>query len=183
MTKISLFFTFISLLVAIGISEIILSLHRLLRIRKLLKWYWILIVWVMIILLLIVNVWFGIFHYFHLPITNTSLGFVMMVIPLFFLLLASLAVLPDKPEAGLNLKQWYYEQKNYVFTVLLLTVLSFSILKAMQIGFQALIPLSGFMVLLLTLVLSNREWVHSTITILFLCLILFIMMGQPTPLS
>ena len=178
MNKFSFLITFISLFVALGISDLLISLHKLLRIRKQVKWYWLLMLWAFIILLFVINMWFGIYHYFNIELINTSGGFFVFLLPIIFLLLASFAVLPDKPQPNINLREWYFNQKSYIFTLLLLNFISFAIVKVIRNGFQVLLPLSVIITLLITLIFTKKQWVHITITIIFLILTVFMMITQ-----
>ena len=178
MNKFSFFITFISLFVAIGISDLLLSLHKLIRIRKEIKWYWLLMLWALIILLLVMNMWFGIYHYFDMALVNTSGGFFIFILPIIFLLLASFAILPDKPKPGIDLKDWYFNQKTYIFSLLLLNFISFSVVKALQIGIQALVPLSIVTGLMAALIFTKKQWIHVTIAIMFLVFTILLMINQ-----
>lgn len=178
MNKFSFLLTFISLFVAIGISDLLLSFHKLLRIRTQIKWYWLLMIWAFIILLLVLNLWFGIYHYFQLDLINTSGGFFIFLLPIIFLLLTSFAILPDKPVPGLNLKDWYFKQKNYIFTLLLLNLVSFSVIKVIQSGFQTLVPLSVIIALISVLIFTKKQWIHVVVSLLFLTLICIMMLTQ-----
>ncbi len=178
MNKFSFLITFISLFVALGISDLLISLHKLLRIRKQVKWYWLLMLWAFIILLLVINMWFGIYHYFNMELINTSGGFFVFLLPIIFLLLASFAVLPDRPETNINLRDWYFNQKSYIFTLLLLNFISFAVVKVIRNGFQVLIPLSVIITFLIALIFTKKQWVHITITIIFLILSVFMMITQ-----
>ena len=134
--------------------------------------------WAFIILLLVINMWFGIYHYFNLELINTSGGFFIFLLPIIFLLLTSFAVLPDKPIPNLNLRDWYFNQKTYIFTLLLLNFTSFAVVKVFKSGFQVLIPLSVIIALLIALISTKKQWVHITITIIFLILSVFMMITQ-----
>ena len=45
MSKIEYLLTFISIIIALGVSELLFSLHKLLKIRNGVKWHWIPLAW------------------------------------------------------------------------------------------------------------------------------------------
>ena len=90
---------FFSIIAGLGLADLITSLHRLLRARKLVIWHWIPLVYAYAVFQTMINIWYGIRMDLASPLVSTSLGFFIWLIPIILLLLIMLAVLPDhRPE-------------------------------------------------------------------------------------
>jgi len=171
-TKLEYLLTFISILIALGVSDIFVSLHRLLRVRKDIRWHWIPLTWAFTIFLSAINIWFAIHFYLDGVLSNTAGGFILLIMPIICVLLLSMAVLPDKPlEDGESLLNWYFDQKNYIFSLFLLNWLSFVVVKLVQ-QYDAGVPLFWGQIsiaipaLIFVVLISNRNyWIHAILTV------------------
>ena len=171
MSREALLMTLISFLIAIGLSEIFSSLHRLLRIRRKITWSWLPMAWALIFFLDLIRAWFITYGFIDNEINHSLIGFISYIIPTILLLLISFAVLPDSPSEGLNLKDWYAEQKGYflgLYVVFFLITPVFNLqffdgeLTAVVI-IQNMIPgviLAGLMCLA---IFSKRHWVNALV--------------------
>ena len=173
MTKLEYLLTFISILIALGVSDIFVSLHKLLRVRNDIRWHWIPLTWAFIIFLSAINIWFAIHFYLDGVLSNTAGGFILLIAPIICILLLSMAVLPENPlEDGKNLLGWYFKQKNYIFSLFLLNWLSFVAVRLVQ-QYDAAVPLVWGQIsliipaLIFVVLISNRKyWIHAILTIL-----------------
>lgn len=172
----NLLITFIAILSGLGLSDLILSIHRLLRARKSIKWHWIPIVHAIISFQLMIIYWYNIEVEMKSPLINTSVGFMIWILPMTFLLLIMLAVLPDKsPPSGFKLITWYFKQRRYYYFMYILFVTSLTVnrtfLYEVKSGwFIPLIALSIFAIL----IYSNKYIIHAIATVLLFCMMFFI---------
>lgn len=176
--------TFVSLLFAIGLSDVFVSLHKLVRIRKRITWWWVPIAWAVIISIWFIGLWFFIFSHVDSNLTNSFAGFLVFILPIIFMLLNCFAVLPDHPEPGLNLKEWYYEQKKYIFSLFLGLLLSQGFIIVIQLEApsilklifrEEILPLIVSIILVIVLILSNRKWVQIATVIFFIVITIAIL--------
>ena len=185
MNRIELIQTFISILTALAMSDVLLSLHKLLKIRKSVKWHWIPLTWAFIVFGFIINVWFTAQNPMNNSLLDTQAGILLYILPFLFLLLMAMAVLPDSPKNdGFNLLEWYYKSKSYIFSLYLLMFSSASINviinlvnKNSYISPYLIIPLGIPILASILLIYSKNIWIHSPLTILitimmFLALVL-----------
>jgi len=164
--------TFVAIIVSLAVADLLISLHRLLRAGSRVRWHWIPAALALYALLLAVNFWWGNFsHFAHLsriPMVEflPTLGSLVIL----FLILA--AVLPDEvPTSGLDLKEWYEENAQYIWLLnvaglgTLLTVFAATHVRTVPDVGQFLLAQSLNLVLLVgaaILVFTKRQWVHST---------------------
>ena len=157
----------------LGVSDLILSLHRLLRVRQQIKWHWIPVSQAIISFQVMIIFWYNISSELNSPLINTSLGFLFWLLPLICVLLIMLAVLPDKtPDENFKLYDWYIKNRKYYYTLFILlivtTIINRLFLYETKDGWYIpVILLTVFVALLI----SKKTWVHAVGTI---CLFLFI---------
>lgn len=161
---------FFSILAGLGLSDLITSLHRLLRARKLVKWHWIPMVYAYAVFQTMINIWYGIRVDLASPLVSTSLGFFLWLIPIILLLLIMLAVLPDHhPDKRLDIYAWYIEHRKYFFTLLALLTVSITINRSLLEEGQSFWYLPLVMTLPFgILIFTKKRWVHTLVAILIL---------------
>lgn len=170
---------FFSILAGLGLADLITSLHRLLRARKLVKWHWIPLIHAFAAFQGMINLWYTIGFDLKSPLVATNLGFFFWLIPVILILLIMLAVLPDhQPTDSLDLYAWYIEHKRYYFTLLTLFVLSLTINRTLLPETWTYWYLSAFLAVpFAVLIFTKKYWAHAAVAILiilFLLLSLFI---------
>ncbi|WP_118857545.1 hypothetical protein [Sphingomonas mesophila] len=112
---------FASIIVGVAISDLIVSLHRLLRSGVPVKWHWAQPWFAMLILLLNLMVWWSIVGE---PKERLTIGeFVPTIIHLIMLALLTIAALPDRlsPE-GVDLAAFYQSNRRYQWLLLALAL-------------------------------------------------------------
>ena len=171
MSKLEYLLTFLSIIIALGVTDILISLHRMLKIRDQIHWHWIPLAWAAILLMAILNIWFAIHFYLDDRLSETAGGFVFILLPVIFILLLCMAIFPDQPEKEeKDLLKWYFKNKNYIFILFILNWVSFNFMKTFQQIHEAvpfkpeqltmLIPIVFYVILIST----RKVWIHSLIT-------------------
>lgn len=164
----NLLISFIAILAGLGVSDLILSLHRLLRIRNQITWHWLPIVQAIISFQVMIVFWYNISSDLNSPLIKTSLGFLFWLLPLICVLLIMLAVLPDKtPKVNFNLYDWYIKNRKYYFTLYILLIITTIVNRLFQYETKEgwYIPVILLFVFSALLV-SKKRWVHALGTIL-----------------
>jgi len=171
---------FFSILAGLGLADLITSLHRLLRARKLVKWHWIPVVYAYAAFQTMINVWYNISLDLASPLVSTSLGFFIWLIPIILLLLIMLAVLPDhSPTEPFDMYTWYLEHRRYFFTLLVLLTLSMGINRSLLEEAQAYWYLPLFLTLpFALLIVTKKKWAHSLVAILILVFLIITLIVQ-----
>jgi hypothetical protein len=108
----------VSVLVGLALADLLTSVHRLLRARRLVRWDWLPMAAALLAALLILDLWWG--FYGHLGRESiTFASFLPAFAQLTVLFLVSAAVLPDRiPTEGLDLRAFYDANRVYVWTLL-----------------------------------------------------------------
>lgn len=168
-----LLITFIAILAGLGLTDLIHSLHRLLRKRKEIKWHWIPIVHTFISFQTMIILWYDIKFELNSPLINTSLGFFLWLIPIILLLLIMLTVLPDKePKPGFNLLEWYFDQRQYYFVLGTLFGISIGINRYIAFDSKSFVYVVlpfVYSALISTLIFTKNYYINASITIFMLC--------------
>lgn len=165
---------FFSIIAGLGLADLITSLHRLLRARKLMKWHWIPLVYAYAAFQAMINFWYSISIDLASPLVSTSLGFFIWLIPVILLLLIMLAVLPDhQPDGPFDIYAWYIEHRKYFFTLLTLLTISISLNRSLLDEAQTYWYLPLFLTLpFAILIFTNRHWVHTLVAVLLIAFLI-----------
>lgn len=171
---------FFSIIAGLGLADLITSLHRLLRARKLMKWHWIPLVYAYAVFQAMINFWYSISIDLASPLVATSLGFFIWLIPVILLLLIMLAVLPDhQPDKPFDLYAWYVEHRKYFFTLLTLLTISISLNRSLLDEAQTYWYLPLFLTLpFAILIFTKKYWVHAMVAFLMIIFILITLIIQ-----
>lgn len=107
---------FASLIVGVAITDQLVSLHRLLRVRRLVRWDPLALIVAFVIQLTIIMVWWSIARPSEEAITIGAFLPVFILLVLLFLLAS--ASLPDHgDEAARDLRRYYDENSGYIWTL------------------------------------------------------------------
>ena len=115
---------FAALIVGLGVTDLLISFHKLLRARKLVQWDWLALSFAAMALVLPLVEWWWSFSWIHHFQPTTIAGFVplFLFLSIGFLLMAG--ALPDEvPETGISLRTFYLSARVHVWTLVLLLAL------------------------------------------------------------
>lgn len=181
MTKHDIVVTLFTIVYGLMLTDLFLSFHKLVRYRKIVKWHWLsLLAGWYLFLTILMNWW-------DLSSSQTSTDYMNIyffiayghLLFLTFLLVST--ALPDKIEKnGIELKSYYFKNHRYFWglmsSVVILSIFINFIKQFHQLGqldiftFLAVIILP---ILTITLAISKRYWVHSTILIILVIGVVF----------
>lgn len=118
----------LSIIIGLGMTQVLTAAGGLIRYRKHVRFYWPPLLWAITVLVIYVQMWwstFGLRTYQNWTFASFSL---VLLEPVCFYLLAAV-VLPERIEAsGVDLREHYYDQHQWLFGFLFATVLV-SVLK------------------------------------------------------
>jgi hypothetical protein len=178
---------FITVLLAIAVGDMAVSLHRLLRARRRIKWHPLPLVAAFIVLLILLTNFFAIWRLTETE-RITFLELCWLLVPQFLYFLAASAVLPDEiPAKGLNLFDFYAAERRYLYTLLLLAVVAEIIDGTLRLRlfeqdpqryFTHYLPLNFVSSLsLLAMIWRREKWVHWTALTILLVVAYFGVLG------
>lgn len=166
---------FASIIVGLAVADQLISLHKLLQRRHAVRWD-LLTLWVAaLILLTLVQVWWGLAG--RPAGTVTIGGFLPVLVTLVILFLLAAASLPDAvPDAGMDLRDFYAAQQSYIWTLYSLALgwlTLLNIVKAMQSGstLASAFAQKGGDILIVAIMLSlirvrSRWWQYAALLLL-----------------
>lgn len=111
---------FASIIVGLAVGDEIVSLHRLLRARAVVRWDWAPLAVALLVMLTLVQVWWAVAQ----PAGDRLSigGFLPILVQLVLLVLLASAVLPDAvPDEGIDLAAYYDADGRYIWTLFALS--------------------------------------------------------------
>ena len=112
---------FVSIVIGLGVTDQLVSFHRLLRSRDRVRWDWAALAVALLVLLTIVQMWWGLAQPSARSLTIGA--FLPTLVELILLFLLASACLPDDvPAEGLDLRVYYDNQGPYIWTLFTLAL-------------------------------------------------------------
>ena len=166
---------FVSIIVGLGVTEILNGVAMQIRHRETVKGYWVHSAGVTVIFIALIQNWWELWDRRDFP-EWSFLGLVLMLIPPASLYLASHLIFPE-PIAGSNLKQYYYQRLRPVWMLAILTAATSSTFVFFTAGespfigdnLSSVIMTVGFV----ALASSRNAMLHSLVVPGFLALLLW----------
>jgi hypothetical protein len=105
--------TLISIIIGIGLTEMLGNLHRLIRNRSRVKWDWLPVAWAAVLFLLVINYWWSIYlGVSGLGQTSNAAEFGLILVPPILLFLTTASVLPHfGGDSEWDMRRHYGEQR------------------------------------------------------------------------
>jgi hypothetical protein len=168
--------TLVSVVIGLGLTELLGNLNRLIRARGKVRWHGLPVAWTLYVLLLVVTFWWGV-YLGVLGITTPQNAFEFLLnlcSPLIVYLICS-AALPDiDVERGVDLKAAYFSGARYFFGLTIAYILVTMVQVAVQSGglewSQLMAIRVGLVAAVLPLVWVRSERYHWCAAILVLAL-------------
>ncbi len=167
-----------SVVVAVGLAEIVAGWGRLLRSEKVeIKYSWIHIGFTLIFLFSFISYWTGMWSYHPLEL-NYKGQVAFLVIPSLFIVLAAYAISPDLPDSGtLDCAEYYMSKRQAIWfswgAFVLLSQLADRVMAGLATfslaGLMQFLPLA---LVAFVLGVTKRTWVHATVLVAFSALTL-----------
>jgi hypothetical protein len=159
--------TLVSVIVGLGLADLLANLNRLVRSRREVRWHALPLIWAAVCLVLVVNLWWGIYLGAIGLATPSNAGEFLLYlgVPVLLYMVCS-SVLPEPgPTSGLDLRSAYFDGSRY-FSGLLLAYVTAAMLQGyLAVGhvewsaFSSALRI-GILVLLLPLLWVRRPWYH-----------------------
>jgi hypothetical protein len=119
----------VSIIVGLGLTDLLANLHCLIRDRKRVRWSALPLAWAFVAFLLVINFWWGV----YLGVTGitrvTSAGafLFLLALPMVLYLVCAGALPAAVPESGLDLRESYFDGRRYFFALLVLYLVTTAI--------------------------------------------------------
>lgn len=183
MTPFEYILPLVSVLVGLSLADLAISLHRLLKRRRSVKWDWLPLAAALVAVLAVLEMWWQFYASRGETYFTTLGGFLPLVAQLILLFLLNAAALPDDARVeGTNLRDFYSENAPYFWTLYASYVgfiLLVRIVAMADVGFSegggllSLIPSLVLLGLFLTLARIPRRSLHAIAVVALLALFLY----------
>ena len=162
---------FVTVVVALAMTDLLMSVHRLVRARRRVRWHVLPLAAALLIYLTLLTEFFELWRF----TTASGVSFYALAVHLsepLLVFLAAAAVLPDEvPADGLDLEQFYFSERAYIWTAVLLSGcanIAINVLDrperftfATEDGVRYLSASALLLALNLPLIRSRNRWVHG----------------------
>jgi hypothetical protein len=157
---------FVTIVLALGLSDLLISFHRLMRHGRAVRWSGLAVAAALFVLLALLTEFFSMWGL--VAVERVSfVGLVFHLLPTFFIFLAASAVLPDEVGEGpFDLDAFYFSQQRYVYVTLCLAFLGDAprALEGVPFNLSAILdivaPSATVAAIFLVLAFSRRRWLH-----------------------
>ena len=108
----------VSVLVGLAVADLAISLHRLLRARRRVRWDALPLATAVLAVLAVLELWWNLYASQEATFLTTLGGFLLFAVQLLILFLLNAAALPDTvPDDGLDLRAFYDENGSYFWSL------------------------------------------------------------------
>jgi len=171
-----------SVVVAVGMTEIVGGWGRMMRTRATVTPDWLHLGWTLAILIFLIGHWVGMWSYRDLAIEEVG-QVVSLVIPSVFCVLAAYAITPDVPTVGsLDTREYYMAKRAPVFLSLAAFMVATNLPDLMIAGADKIDFRFGMLVgpsMLIGLALTKRPWIHiGVLALVTVIVVLFMTAGM-----
>ena len=161
---------FVTIVLALGLSDLLISFHRLIRNGRTVRWSGLPLAAALFVLLALLTEFFSMWAL--VAVARVSfVGLVFHLLPTFFIFLAASAVLPDDVGPGedgapFDLDAFYFAQQRYFYVTLALAFLGDAPRALEGVPFDLgqilaiLAPSSAVALIFLLLAFARRRWLH-----------------------
>jgi hypothetical protein len=156
--------TLISIIIGIGLTEMLGNLHRLIRNRSRVTWDWLPVAWAAALLLLVINYWWSLYlGVSGLKQSNNAAEFGLLLIGPILLFLTTASVLPNFDiDSEWDLRRHYEDhRKTFIVTFALYQCTTWTTALVIgTIGWNVISIIRAIILLLLVLMLlfNKRQW-------------------------
>jgi hypothetical protein len=176
---------FASIIVALAVTDLATSMHRLLRARARVRWHWLSLAVALLILIGTVQFWWVFFDVLRSSSQFVLGRFIPDFVTLLLLFFIASAALPDEvPAEGLDLDTYYFENRTYFWSLFLLLAVSTSVSAVLRritpattiADITRWILAGGNLTLVVfaaVLIATARRWVHTTLVVFMLAVLLW----------
>jgi hypothetical protein len=112
----------VTIIVGLAITDKLVSLHCLLRSRTRVRWHWLPLVAALLVLLTLLQFWWGFYRLGRIEIWNQYGAFLLLLLQLILMFLLACAALPDD-ERDFDLAAYYAHNRRYFWTLFALVAL------------------------------------------------------------
>ncbi len=167
----------ISIILGLGITQVLSGFGRLLNVRSRVRWYGPAVAWGILLLLIHVQTWWAMFQLRTHTAWSLPVFLFVLLLPILLYLMAALALPDAGGEAPIDMRANYYAHAGWFFGLCLLVIAASMVRPIVLAGNFRLDADHAFQDLFFAGsaggALTRREWYHRWMTAAFSLLIVF----------
>lgn len=168
MSTVEFILGFAGIVIGLGVTDLLTSLHRLLRAAARVRWDWLALSFAALMLFASVVFWWLSFDWYRASTSITVAEFLPMLVFLCLSFLMMAAALPDDaPAEGIDLREFYLGTRIHRWSLVSLSLffnIALVFVDDLHVGFltfaSGMWPVVGSFVLAVAAACSKRIWVH-----------------------
>ena len=166
----------ISIVLGLGLTQLLTNVHRLVQAGRRVRLYWLPVLWTVLIFVSQIEWWWASFALRNDTVWNFFYFLFLLLSPV-SLYLAAAFVLPEiEADRTYDLRAYYYENRRWFFVMTAMSPALDAVRRAVQAGnprdFGA-VSNAVSALLLGTLAVSRRPWLHTVVTLSVAALFLY----------
>ncbi len=178
--------TLISIILGLGLTHLLTNVYRLIQGHRRVRFYWLSIVWASLIFLGIVQWWWGLYGQHNNSDWTFFFYVFTLVTPVTLYLTAGLALPALEAGKQLDLRDYYYNNHRYFFSIAAINPFLDAVRNIVQTGMfgsiAQIINLIGALLFISMAVFRNRRY-HTIMTILLAGLFFAFVIGTQLKLK
>ncbi len=189
MAKNNIVITLFTIIYGLMLTDLFFSFHKLVRHRKNVKWHWLPLLAAWYLFLIILKNWWDLAFFSGRTDWMNIYFFIAYGHLLLLIFLSVSTVLPDDiRQNGIDLKAYYFKNHRYfwgLMSSIIFVLLLIGVMKQVHEGadftvdtYINIIGLSFFILLTITLSISKKFWIHSTILTLLVVEVIIEIAGK-----
>ena len=180
MSKDDIVITLFTIVYGLMLTDLFLSLHKLIRNKNVVKWHWLPLLSSWYLFLIILKNWWDLAFFQNTAGWMNIYFFIVYGHLLVLIFLTVSSALPDKvTQDGIDLKEYYFSNNAYFWGLMssvVFTSLAIGIFKQLvildSINISNILGNCILIFLLITLAATKKYWIHSTIVSLIIILVI-----------
>jgi hypothetical protein len=165
----------VTIIVGLAIADMLESLHRLLRSRMQVHWHWLPLVAAVLVLLTLVQFWWGFYQLGRTDVWNQYGAFILLLLHLILMFLLACSALPDNDRDRVDLAEYYEHNRRYFWTLFSLVAFMATVTNLVAIRHEPAstlllkaIPNEVYLAIMVTLALVRTKAVHYILVLVLL---------------
>lgn len=158
---------FVAIIIGIAVTDLLMSVHKLLRAASRVKWDWLALSFAALMLFVTVLFWWFSYRWYQDATSATIAGFLPKLLFLLIAFLMIAACLPDEvPPEGIDLREFYLSSRTHLWSLVTLSLVVIVIINIVDRGigwFDLTLfwPQMVSIALAATAAFSRRIWLHA----------------------
>ena len=169
----------VTIIVGLAMTDMLVSLHRLLRAPTVVRWHWLPMVAALLVMLTLLQFWWGFYRLGRIDVWNQYGAFLLLLLELILMFLLACAALPDEERERSDLARYYEGNRRYFWTLFsLVAVMAMltNLVVAFWLDSTAILwktlPNALYVIVMVTLAIVRSRRVHYVLVPLLLVVML-----------